>query len=249
MQHRCIPQKPSVLESFRDATLREKIIKNVFRKKLYIDVYSSIAEKKIPLARSFAKSKIADEIRNSQILFIHIAKNAGTSINSILYGRQIGHFPASFYAISDPELFSVCTKFAILRDPCSRFASAARMFLNGGSQDVGISPAFDRDRSRLKTVGDIISWLEINHGNPHRVDMTFRSQSWFVKKDGQLIVDNLFDITNDDGTLSEFVYALTGRRMPHRNRAKGAAIELDDGQRDRIFQLYQEDYSLIKGAV
>lgn len=73
------------------------------------------------------------------ILFIHIPKAAGTSINMTLFGNMgLGHLRAKDYINIFGFLnYKSFFKFSIVRNPYDRFESAYNFLLNGGmnSQD------------------------------------------------------------------------------------------------------------------
>lgn len=63
---------------------------------------------------------ISDE---KQLIFIHIPKNAGTSIEKNLHMRATGHKPWFIYKQDFPKEWETYKKFAIVRDPIDRFIS------------------------------------------------------------------------------------------------------------------------------
>ena len=62
--------------------------------------------------------------RDSNVVFIHIPKNAGSSIVRALYPKPITHNSAQCFQILDSGLFEQVPSFAILRAPVDRFVSA-----------------------------------------------------------------------------------------------------------------------------
>ena len=63
--------------------------------------------------------------RQHQAIFIHIPKTAGRSISMALTGeRSSDHIPLGRKVATDPRFANRSFKFAIVRDPWSRFASA-----------------------------------------------------------------------------------------------------------------------------
>lgn len=61
---------------------------------------------------------------DKKVLFIHIPKNAGTSIKKALNITPIGgHYSCDYYQKTFPEKFNSAYKFTIVRNPWDRFVS------------------------------------------------------------------------------------------------------------------------------
>lgn len=68
--------------------------------------------------------KHLDMFQKSGIIFVHIPKNAGSSIVRALYGEPILHNSAQYYRAVNGKTWSELPSCAILRDPTERFISA-----------------------------------------------------------------------------------------------------------------------------
>jgi hypothetical protein len=104
------------------------------------------------------------------IAFIHIPKNAGTSVEAALYRYSVKHRTWEEVRKYDPDGFAQWIKFAIVREPIDRFLSAYDYLLKGGRNE------YDRNFSRryLAPSGDINSFVAKLR------DSTFRQKTlWY----------------------------------------------------------------------
>ena len=72
---------------------------------------------------------------NVGVVFIHIAKNAGSSIVNSLYGRGVPHNSAQYLNAIDSTVLYRTFSFAVLRDPADRFSSAFYYLKNTTEHD------------------------------------------------------------------------------------------------------------------
>ncbi len=157
-------------------------------------------------ARVWRKYPIFEAKDQSEMIFIHIPKCAGTSVANALGLNQIRHISASVFFLSDQERFSQARCFAVMRDPVERLASLLMHFR---------SSIFAEQREKA-----IFSKLSISEENiPNYIyrlstDTTFRSKifintvagrsglsvsqaDYLLYKD-QLLVKNLFSLKRLD---------------------------------------------------
>lgn len=124
------------------------------------------------------------------IIFIHVPKAAGTSISTLLYGRPLGHLPASVIQRVYPELYATSDVFSIVRNPWSRLVSAYNFAKKGSSGIMGVEPAFQKEISSYDDFGCFIqNWLmpeNLINSNP-----VFRPQFYYLQAHGDIIVDNV----------------------------------------------------------
>lgn len=69
----------------------------------------------------------------SNLIFIHIPKNGGTSVMNNLFGFVLPHVPLHVYYRSDKNFTAQAFKLAISRHPYSRFISAFNYIKSGGN--------------------------------------------------------------------------------------------------------------------
>lgn len=150
------------------------------------------------------------------VIFIHVPKCAGSSVNDALYGRFMGHIPADIIARFCTAQTAAIPAFALLRDPVARAVSAYRFVRAGSGTGPGVTaqvraperyqiPAFESfDRFAQE-------WLPDQ--NLKKADPVFRSQASYVcDADGKVLVDHLGrveDMTPTTAWLSD----LLGRKI------------------------------------
>lgn len=129
------------------------------------------------------------------VIFIHVPRNGGTSINTALYGRFMGHYSARDVRIWAPDLFGRLPSFAVTRNPWARLLSAYRFARAGraidGPAGVGIRHP---ERYQAPVFGSferfVVEWLP--ERDLSKEDLVFRLQSGFVlERDGEVLVSHL----------------------------------------------------------
>jgi hypothetical protein len=77
--------------------------------------------------------------RKHGAIFVHVPKVAGTSVSHAVYGRALGHYPASFIESAFPKLFSTCFTFGFVRNPWARVLSAYKFAKAGSTGSMGMA--------------------------------------------------------------------------------------------------------------
>lgn len=80
--------------------------------------------------------KFPECFQKTGVVFIHVPKAAGTSINLALYGRGGDHISLAEYWRKFPHSMRGLKTFAVVRDPLDRFASAFYYLKAGGINEV-----------------------------------------------------------------------------------------------------------------
>lgn len=171
-------------------------------------------------------------------VFIHIPKNAGTSMAMQLYGKRILHLKASevknFFDrnISTPKRY-----FAILRDPLRRFISAANFLASGGTKTVPLERmVYYKDYD----LSDLESYVEILSAVPeYQLDPVLRRQSYYADIDIQLVtIDQLNSLSPGSNEFVNLKRTNVSKKIfKHEDLSAKAKVFLCDYYR-KDFELY-----------
>jgi hypothetical protein len=123
------------------------------------------------------------------VIFIHVPKVAGTSINKAIYGRTLGHYTAVEIKNKFPILYKDSFVFSFVRNPWSRLVSAYKFAKQGRTESMGVRnpkqyqiPEFDNFESFVK------EWL-VNQ-DVNEIDYIFQPQERFLSDNkGDIIAD------------------------------------------------------------
>ena len=175
------------------------------------------------------------------ILFIHIPKTGGVSVNAC------GLFPpGKHYSIVDLWTGSILPQFqgrysfAIVRNPYDRFVSAYTYLLKGGRQ----YPSHLRYQSMLQKYPNMDAVLDdlrfLKHTILHFVEQTF----FIANERGNILVDRMIRFEN---LKEELVTLHPGfEHLPHRNAtAREAKPPLTTEQKQKIAKAYRRDFKLL----
>ena len=129
------------------------------------------------------------------LLFIHVPKAAGTSINEVLYGRFMGHVRATDVERWGSPALKSLPRFAITRNPWDRLVSAYRFLRRGegiGGRNAGhVWRAEQYRRPEFASFDAFVrEWLA--RRDPEKLDVALQPQSLFVCDGrGRLLVDQI----------------------------------------------------------
>ncbi|MBU3036015.1 sulfotransferase family 2 domain-containing protein [Tritonibacter mobilis] len=204
-----------------------------------------------PIHRAQLAIRRAALMRRAEVIFIHIPKNAGFSINLALYGRFMGHYTAREVARYCPGTWRRLPSFALTRNPWERCLSAYRFAIQTPT-DPSASKAQIAHPHRYTGVefasfkSFVQEWLPAEPLS--RRDQVFRPQVDYVTdKAGQQIVDFIGRVD----AMAEVEIWLThmlGKpiEIGHENRSAGAAPAnyrhaYDDQTAEIVSKLYAQD--------
>ena len=122
----------------------------------------------------------AAEVLSRKVLFIHVPKTAGTSVQCSLFGREVvGHQTFRQYELASPrrQLTSLF-KFAFVRNPWDRLGSAGA-FLRDGGQSLGSRMGGEESRPISDFELFVLRWISrerVENGYGH-----FRPQVYYLR--------------------------------------------------------------------
>jgi len=130
-----------------------------------------------------------------QCIFIHIPKNAGTSVKKSLgLDSHIGHQPLSWYQNIDPIKCKNYFKFCFVRNPWDRLVSSF-FYLKNKKSTTNNSFMLQEFVSRFSSFDEfVLNWL-----NPENIykDKTFFPQHYFMRdRMGMLCMDFVGRVEN-----------------------------------------------------
>jgi hypothetical protein len=165
------------------------------------------------------------------IVFIHIPKAAGTSINDALYGQFMGHVRAADIRRCGSPRLKALPSFAVTRNPWDRLVSAYR-FATAGRGTGGRIQAGVRDPQQYRIPEFesfqrfVTDWL--CHRDPARLDPIFQPQHLYVAGGGSLLVDHLGRLDDLGPTLDFIERHLGSRPSIERSNLSGNSVDYRD---------------------
>ncbi len=158
------------------------------------------------------------------IVFIHIPKAAGISINEALFGRAMGHARASDIERWGSDALKALPSFAVTRNPWDRLVSAYRFARRGrgvgGARQAWVWRPEQYQVPECETFDTFVKdWLAPR--DIRTLDPIFQPQSLFIcDKHGNPLVGHVGRLERLEPTL-DFIARAVGHRleMPEANRS------------------------------
>ena len=158
-----------------------------------------------------------------KLIFVHIPKNAGTSIHSLFDTQLEDYLPDQKwdkYKEHFSEYWDSYTTFTVIRDPISRFISFYKYWRMNDLTDCDINEFVD---------------------NLDEIDTPLKNkQSSFICDNGKVMVDVLVRYEN----LHQDLEKININDIPHLNSSETFPIDLSKSSIDKLHQIYKEDFKL-----
>ena len=205
------------------------------------------------LARFVVADPFLNSVRGSdgkEIIFIHIPKTAGTSIETML-GIDTWHVPLSRYYAWNAERADRAWKFAVVRNPAERLHSAYNYLHSqiGESEHIDVRWATEK----LAEIETFESFLDRMFNRNFRAQIMrwthFRPQAdWVCRKPGEgIALDRVFRFEKLGEGIEELRQRLDPTLvLPHlrKPRSKRVSKPLSERHQELIYRLYQKDYEV-----
>ena len=182
-----------------------------------------------------------------RVLFIHVPKAAGVSVNNAIYGKPLGHFYAKDIKRMCPKIFINIFTFSVVRHPIDRLYSAYSFSIQGGTGIMGMSnPDFYINNPDFTSFEKFVtSWLKKQ--NLSKVDGIFRPQYLYLFDDSKnLLVDKFYKLESVDQYFDEISDKI-GKPfiLDHYNKSDRKNIEISNELREVIYEIYKQDFELL----
>lgn len=201
------------------------------------------------LQRALLVRRRAGYWRDAGIVFIHVPKAAGTSINEALYGRFIGHPHALDVKRWAPADVKSLPMFGVTRNPWDRLVSAWRFARRGlgvgETYRAGMWKPEQYQVPEFQTFDRFVrEWLATR--DVTKLDGVFQPQWMFLcDGNGKLIVDHVGKLDDLSPTL-DFVRQVRGQALEVRNANRsGEAVDYRSFYTpelvEHVGQIYERD--------
>lgn len=185
--------------------------------------------------------------KKNNVIFIHIPKAAGVSINNAIYGRTLGHFYAKDIMSMYPKIFQNIYTFSVVRHPLDRLYSAYSFSRTGGTNEMGMhSSKYYVSHPHFITFDEFVKkWLVKQDFN--KIDGVFRPQYLYLyDKHEKLLVDDVYKLEEIDNYIDDISKKL-GKSfiLGHHNKSKKEKINISPNLQELIFRLYRKDFELL----
>ncbi|KQM19296.1 hypothetical protein [Novosphingobium sp. Leaf2] len=224
-----------------------RLIAAALRLRLVSDVPERLAQAGLPYRPNGPRRARMAAIRRSGVLFVHVPKNAGTSVCRALYGTQMKHETVRYYANVAPDLLDL-PSFAIVRDPLCRFRSALRYARSGGTAERAVSRPFAGPYRAFAGIDDALNHLATAR-SVFQMDHIFRPQAWYLTRDdGHCPIDRLVPYEAIE-RLGSIVGLDRLDELPRLNRSSRRGVEsLTASQESFLRDFYAGDFALWEEA-
>ncbi|WP_171179576.1 sulfotransferase family 2 domain-containing protein [Ruegeria sp. HKCCD8929] len=189
---------------------------------------------------------LADVYLRRGLILIHIPKNAGTSVEDVLFGYRVRHRTWQEIKATCPRAWRTLPKIAILRDPVDRFLSAFDYLKTGGRNET--DRRYSARMIGTQTVGAFIDRLssDTSFRNGSMRYFHFRPQVDYVCDGRTVMVDTLIPFPKMAEGLTKLA-DVDPSLLTHANKTSGPRTlksDLTQSRVDQILHLYSADAAL-----
>lgn len=180
------------------------------------------------------------------IIFIHIPKTAGVSINYALYGKTLGHFEISQIRKIYPNLVQSCFSFAVVRNPMSRLISSYHFAKSGGTRFMKISNPQLYQSKYFNSFNQFVKdWLRFQDLN--QLDGVFKPQINYLNDNGTILTNQFIQLEKIfNNTIVLQNTNNTVLKINHYNsNSFRENFEIKSQTEDLVKDLYFQDYQLL----
>jgi hypothetical protein len=177
-----------------------------------------------------------------KIIFIHIPKNAGTSIEKSFNMQLTGHHRWNFYKQLVNDDWENYRKICIFRDPierlssCYRYARMEKSFWHSSSGDSIHGQHPDYQICKDKTINEIV---DILYDDPS-------SLKHFGWKSQEMWISGLHDVEivsfHNFGQFFEAIYG--AKTLTHFNKSQKEEVVLTEESLGKLEQIYETDLAI-----
>ena len=190
--------------------------------------------------------------KSTGLIFIHIPKNGGTSINHAIYGRSLGHFTFSEIELFNSRCLEKVPTLAISRNPWARLFSAYKFSKYGGNNIDGpkiYNPSFYKNKVFDSFETFIFEWLVFQ--DIKALDLIFRPQIDFIKnRNGVVDIDHIGKLENHKSYADWITKRLGFSFEPMHLNMTGTSISYRDAYSSEmsnvVASIYKQDIDFFK---
>lgn len=193
-----------------------------------------------------------------EVIFIHVPKCAGSSVNDAIYGRFMGHIPASIIQRFGGAELRAVPSFSLLRDPMARAISAYRFVRAGTGSGGGVTAQVRApERFQIPAFASFDSFVQewLPAQDLSKADPVFRTQTSYVcDRAGGVLVNHLGRVEDMSSTVA-WLYDTLGRTVEigrtnvtkdgGNSHAQKLALNPSAETRRVLEKIYKDDFELV----
>jgi hypothetical protein len=174
-------------------------------------------------------------------IFIHIPKNAGTSISLALYDEDPHHFKLSHYSFLNKATYDSYFKFSIVRNPYERIYSSYKYSFSQKLKHETTSVAFVTEFLTFESF--IKKWLNIKNIDSHYFFSTQTSYLQLAQNKGGVdFIARFENLAEDFRFISDKLGTHCTLEKLNQSNYNMKTIIFDQDIADIVYEVYKEDF-------